>query len=368
MDSIIRYILIGAGIFLAVSIFSRLFVFYWRAGYDERKKKREQKRIEKQKWKYAHIGQGNPLIENIIQSRFIIFWGQKGSGKTILANLTARYLFERQETFNKKHKRYNKVMFPDYVADYKKIIDSGKLPVYTNRDLIFTYEDKKRKLISEDFTPYLTLKKKAIYHPIFMVDEFGSNFPKEMYYEYQANPDPTVAEMKELFKKDRHYLNGWILGTEQDGENIFIGFRQNGYARVKALGTVVSLDKKGKFVRGFKNFWSAILPAFLTLNMYKIRKKELFTKDKILSFFKALLPAYFFFPKDYYTKKQELSNKINYKYQRYLVHLEFNGAEYIIRFTNDDIFQYNTHAYKHEYDEKFDKNGNRKETNFGGRE
>lgn len=359
MDNILRYILIGAGILFAVSIASKIIVFYWRAGYEDRKKKREQKRIEKQKWKYAHMGQGNPLIENIIKDRFIILEGNKGAGKTLVTNVIAHYLFERQEVFNKKHRRYNKVMNPEYVSDYKKIIDSGKLPIYSN--LEFVEEDKKRTLKSQDLIPYLTLRKKAIYHPIFVIDEFSSLFPKEMYYENQANPSPIVAEMKELFKKDRHYLNGWILGTEQDGEDMFKGFRQNGYARVRALRTVVSLEKKGKFVRGFKQFWNMILPAFLTLNMRKIRKQELFLKNKITSFFKSLLPAYFFFPKAYYIKKQELSNKINYKYQRYLVHLEFNGAEYIIRFTNDDIFQYDTHAYKHEYDEKFDKNGNRKQ-------
>lgn len=366
MDNIIRYILIGAGIFLAVSIFSRLFVFYWRAGYDERKKKREQKRIEKQKWKYAHIQNGNPLLENITTTRFIIIEGDKGSGKTLIMNLVSHYLYDKQADFNKKHKRYNRVMNSDYAKEYNNLKEQNKLPIYSN--LEFVEKDKKGIKKSQDLIPYLTLRKKAIYHPIFIIDEFSSLFPKEMYYENQANPDPVVAEMKELFKKDRHYLNGWILGTEQDGEDMFKGFRQNGYARVKSLRTIVSLDKKGKFVRGFKNFWNAILPAFLTLNMFKIRKKELFIKDKILSFFKALLPAYIFYPREYYLKKQELSNKINDKYQRYLVHLIFNGVEYYVRFTNDDIFQYDTHAYKHEYDEKFDKNGNRKETNFGGQE
>ena len=45
---------------------------------------------------------------------------------------------------------------------------------------------------------------------------------------------------------------------------------------------------------------------------------------------------------------------------RFQTLLEYDGQQYYLRYTNDDIFAYDTRAYKHEYDDKFDKDGNRK--------
>lgn len=342
-----------------MSILLALILAHWyKASYEERRKKREEKRIEKQKWKYANITNGNPLLEKIISSRFIIFNGELGKGKSILMNLTGHYLYEKQEQYNHKHRRYIRVMYPDYVAEYKQITEQNKLPIYSNLD--FVLKNKESTLKSQDLIPFITLQRKAIHRAVFCIDEVSSLFPKEMYYENQANPDPMVDEMKELFKKGRHFTDGWFLGTEQDGQDIFIGFRKNGYALVTALGTIVSLSKKGKAKKRWKNFWNAILPACFTLNIKKLFQKQLFLKDKILTVFRVMLPAYFFFAKDYYTKKQKLAEQINFKYQQYQTHLTFDGFEYYIRYTNDDIFQYDTRAYKNEYIQKFDKSGNRK--------
>ena len=189
---------------------------------------------------------------------------------------------------------------------------------------------------------------------------YNAEVAKEMYQEQQANPDPLVEEMKELFKKFRHYTDGWILATEQDGEDIYKGFRKNGYALITAKQTVVKLSFRGKVLRFLSNLRQFILPAYLTCNVKELMSEQLFVGDKFKTFLKSLLPAYYLLPRQYYITKQKISNKAKEKYQEFLTLLEFEGQDYYLRYTNADIFAYDTRAYKNEYSVKFDKTGNRK--------
>lgn len=357
MDKILWYILVGLGLFFGLKIFVKAFGFYWAKGYEKRQQKREKRKLEKLKWKYANVNKNNPLLERIAQNRFVIFKGDLGKGKSILMNVTAHYLWQKFEEQNHKQRRYNKVMRSDYVAECNNLKDNNMLPIYSNLD--FVYKDKKEELKSQELLPYLTLHKRAIQGGIFTIDEFSSLFPKEMYQEQQAMKNPIVDEMKEFFKKERHYINGYILGTEQDGEDMYIGFRKNGYALVTALGTTASISKKGKFLRWLKNVGNMLLPAFFTTNWLRLFKQELFVSSKLALCCKLLVPSYFFLPVEYYNRKQAIHNKIKAKYMRYQTLLEFDGAQYYIRYTNADKFDYDTRAYKGEYIAKFDANGNR---------
>ena len=329
---------------------------YWKSSYDTRKREREQKKLEKQKWKYAKVNKNNFILEKITQTRFIVFKGSWGKGKSILMNLVAHHLWEKEQNNIYSQIRYNRIMRADYLREYETLTQNGLLPIYSNLDLI-EYE-KKQDYRSQELEPYIKLSKKAIQKAIFCIDEFSSLFPKEMHYE--SYNDPEVNEMKEFFKKNRHYTNGWILGTEQDGEDIYKGFRKNGYAIVTALGTVASLPTKAKCLRKIKNFFNIVLPAFCLVNSKQLMQRELFIKDKFILFLKLFFPSYFFLPKCYYQNKQNIHNKIKSKFMRFQTLLEFDGQQYYLRYTNDDIFQYDTRAYKHEYDSKFDENGNRK--------
>ena len=358
LDIILWYILAGLCVYFVLHWLAKIFGFYWRAGYNKRQEKRKQKRIEKQKWKFVNVNIKNPLLKQITKARFIVLKGIWGAGKSILMNVIAHFLFTNIERHNKKNKRYQKSMNPDYFKQYLDLQKQGKLPVYSNLD--FVYSDKKGKLKKQDIVPFITLQKKAIYKAIFAIDEISSLFPKEMYQEQQANPDPIVEEMKELFKKFRHYTDGWILATEQDGEDIYKGFRKNGYALVTAKQTIVKINLKGKIVRFLSNLRQFILPAYMTTNVRELMAEQLFVGDKFKTFLKSLFPAYYLLPRQYYITKQQISNKAKQKYQEFLTLLEFEGQDYYLRYTNADIFAYDTRAYKNEYSAKFDKTGNRK--------
>lgn len=353
-----QYILVGIGTFFAIKIFVKIFGFYWSKGYEQRQEKRKQKKFEKQKWKYVNVNRKNPLLKRITKARFIVLKGIWGAGKSILMNVIAHFLYTTIEYHNKKNRRYLKAMNPDYIKQYYDLKRQGLLPIYSNLDFLSNYE--RQKLQKQDIVPYITLQRKAIYKAIFAIDEISSIFPKEMYQEQQANPDPLVEEMKELFKKFRHYTDGWILATEQDGEDIYKGFRKNGYALVTAKQTIVKMSLKGKIVRFLSNLKQFILPAYMTTNVRELMSEQLFVGDKIKTFLKSLLPAYYLLPRQYYITKQKISNKTKQKYQEFLTLLEFEGQDYYLRYTNADIFAYDTRAYKNEYSAKFDKTGNRK--------
>ena len=358
MDKIIVYILIALALLFVVQAIIKIIGFYWRVGYEHRREKRERKKQEKLKWQYAQVGSNNWLLDKITQSRFIIFRGGWGKGKSILMNLVAHYLWAKERANIFDNIRYNKVMRADYINDYILLMQNNKLPIYSNLDFIQISQDT--TYCSQALDPYIQLKKKAIQKAIFCIDEFSSLFPKEMYYDNLANNNPKIVEMEEFFKKNRHYTNGWILGTEQDGEDMYKGFRKNGYALVTALGTSTYLPRKAKVSRSCKNLFNIIAPAYFTTDYKQLFAEQLFWKDKFSLFFKLMLPSYCCLPKCYYQRKQDISNEIKAQYLQFVTLLDFEGKQYYLRFTNNDIFSYNTRAYKHEYDDKFDENGNRK--------
>lgn len=352
----LMYILIGIVFYFALKIIFSIIAFYWKAGYEARKKKREERKKERLKWKYAKVNINNPLLKRIATNRFIICMGSLGTGKSITMNLITRFLIALRQKEYEKNKRYNRIMKAEYFTSEQELQEQELLPVYSNLD----FKDRETNFKSQELLKYITLSKKAVQKCVFAIDEISSLFGKDLYYDTETRNSATIAEMKELFKKGRHYLDCHFIGTEQDGEDIYIGFRKNGYALITCLGTLVKISKKGKFVRKIKNICNAILPAYLTINHKRVMRQQLFTSDKVKTVFKMLLPSYFLLPREYYTRKQLISNGIKEKYQRYQTRFQFNNAEYYIRYTNQDIYAYNTRAFQFEYDRLFTNNGERK--------
>lgn len=355
-NTIVQYILIGVLAYYLLHWTTKIISFYWTAGYDARKKKREERKKEKLKWKYAKVTLDNPLLKQIATNRFIICMGSLGKGKSITMNLITHYLVALREHENTKNKRYNKIMKKEYYEQEQQLKESKLLPVYSNLD----FKDKESGFVKQELMPYITLNKKAVQKCVFAIDEVSSLFGKDIYYDTELRNSAVVGDMEELFKKGRHYLDCHFIGTEQDGADIYIGFRKNGYALITCLGTIVRISKKGKVIRKIKNVFNQIMPAICTVNITRVLRQQLFKADKIKTIFKMLLPSYFLLAKEYYTRKQEINNKIKEKYQTYQTRLQYDTGEYYIRYTNEDIYAYNTRAFKHEYDNIFTNSGERK--------
>lgn len=355
MDIILQYILIGLIGYLFVSLFSRSFSFYWKAGYDKRQKKREERKKEKLKWKYCEVRLDNPILNQMMNDRTLIFMGPKGKGKSIMMNLVARFLWQKRLHNNKRNRRYLKFMKPNYVEVEKQLEKNKQLPIYSNLDFV-DYETGFHK---QELEPYFEMRKKAVEGAIYCIDEVSSKYGKDLYWDEEECDSDTKKDIKENSKKGRHFTNSWILGTEQDGDNIFKGIRENGYALVNCLQTVVRLKKTGKILRRFRNFLNFILPALFTVNLREVFTEQLFASGEIKTLSKLIFPSYFAFPVQYYTRKQKINNAIERKYQLFEVRFTYGSGEYWIRFKHSDIFDYDTRAYKKDYDAMFDEHGNR---------
>lgn len=356
LDKILMYILIGLVGFFVVSLFSKLFAFYWKAGYDTRKKQREEKRAEKLKWKYCTVNMDNPLLNEMMSDRTIVFMGEKGKGKSLMMNFFAHFLWQKRLLSNKKNKRYNHYMKPKYIMSEQKLAEDNLLPIYSNLEFI-DYETGAKK---QELQPYFEMQKRAVEGAIFCIDEISSTYGKELYNTNDDDTNQAKRDIKENSKKNRHYTNGWILGTEQDGQDIFIGIRENGYALVHCLQTVVKIKQSGKFLRKLGNIFNAIFPAFCTVNVKKLLSEQLFLSGKIKILFKLLLPSFVSLPVEYYTNKQKINDYIKRKSHMFAVRFTYKSSEWWIRFTENDIFEYDTRAYKKDYEKLFDEYGNRK--------
>lgn len=348
-------ILIGILFYYAIKIAISIFSFYFKAGYEARKKKREERKRERLKWRYASVNLDNPLLNKITSTRFIVCMGSLGKGKSITMNLLVHYLIERRKEEDKRNKRYIRYMKPKYNESERMLEESKLLPVYSNLE----FKDRENDFKSQELMPYITLHKKGVQKCVFAIDEISSLFGKDIYYDRELATSDLVKGMEELFKKGRHYLDCHFIGTEQDGEDIYKGFRQNGYALVNCLGTVVKISRRGKAVRKIKNLFNIILPAIFTVNIQRLMTKQLFKEDKVKAILKLLLPAYFLLPVEFYTNKQKINDKIKEKYQQYQTRLQYEASEYYIRYTNKDIYAYNTRAFKYEYDNIFNAKGER---------
>lgn len=332
---------------------------HYKTNLAERQKKKELKKQEKLKWKHAKVTLNNFLLNSITQHHEIILSGEPGTGKSIMMNLITKFIVSKTEDEFYRLRRYYRIMQPEYFKERLWLMRQQLLPVYSE----LAFRDYKTKARNQEFWQYFLMHKKAIYKGVFCKDEFGEDFGKDFFFQ-KGEVLPAVQEIEKLFRKIRHYMNGWIIGTEQDKDNIYIGFRRIGYAKVTTLRTLVQLSPFGKIKRKILNFFNLIMPAFLTIN-YKRTYAKIFKRDIVFTFFKSLLPSYILLPKEYYTQKKAIDSKVKLKHQRFTTRFQYENAEYFMRYTLKDIYDYDTRAYKDEYASMFDKHGNRKGVSNG---
>ena len=351
MDKILIYILIGLVGYFLVGFLIKIFTIIAKNYFDNYQKVKDQKRKEKLKWRYCHVDLDNYLLNRMMQDRTIVFMGAKGCGKSLFMNLFAHFLVEKRIEQDKKNKRYNKYKNQERLEENKFLEENNLLPVYSNLE----FADYETGAKSQELEPYFEMHIKAVQGAIFCIDEVSSTYGKDN-GDNEPLDDDTKKAVKENSKKNRHFTNGWILGTEQDGDDIWKGIRENGYALVHCLQTIVHISKFGKFLRSTANFLNIILPAIFTVNLKEVFRKQLFLNGKVKTFFKLLLPSYFTLPYEFYTQKERINEFIKYKFQRFSIRFTYDSSEFYITFTHDDIFEYDTRIYKKDYDAMFDEN------------
>ena len=357
MDNVLRYILIGIGIYALATVSIKIISFYWKAGYDERKKNREARKAEKLKWKYCHVTLDNPLLLGMMKtSHFYVIEGIPGSGKSLFQSMLVKFFVDVRNNKLYKNRRMYKYIKPDILDGENLLNDRNKLPVYSELKLTDTLNG----YTNEELYPYLFQRKKAVEQCVFVVDEIGEIFGKKLFYELPQD-DPIVRTIEETFRYIRQNLEGYIVATEQNGDNIFLNMRRTGPTKIRAIKTVISLSAWGKFKLRLFNTLNLLLPGWFTADISRVKYSTLFTKDRIVNAIKLLLPTYWAMPKEYYLQKNAIKKAIEEKHQRFLIQFQYNGAEYYIVFSNQDRYKYKTRAHKDKYDKQFDENGERKD-------
>ena len=356
------YIIIAIVFYFLLLWATKILAFHYRQNYEKHKKRKEAKKAEKIKWKYARVTMDNPLLNSIVNSgHFIVFGGVPGAGKTIMANLLTKFVLDKREDDLHKKSRYYRYTNPKILKEEQSLIEDNRLATYSNLEI----KDEEKRT-NKELMPYLLMQRKAVQKCVFLIDEIGQYMGKDLYFE-SGKGNPLIENLEKIFRFIRHYLNGYIIATEQDIDNIYIGIRRIGYTKIfLPEKTKVMLSPFGKKMLKIKNFLNFILPGILTINYRRVFNNILYKSDKIKTILKLLLPTYFMLPKEYYARRKDIFVRNNTKHLRFITKFIFENAEYYIRYTNADIYSYNTRAHQDEYEKAFNKDGTAKEMYIDG--
>ena len=385
MDEIMNSLTIKQWMWLSIGVVVFLWLFFsivsevvrsWRHAADikreirikekleAKKKKKEDAKEAKIKQKIKHVGLDNYFLNLLTKNRTIIFKGFLGAGKTMAMNLVSHWLYSKILYNDRKNKRFNEIMNPGRLEVVAELNKKNVLPVYSNNP----FKDRDSGKVSQDVMPILYQDIKSCEGSIKCLDEMAKNLPKSLYQENLKNPDPKLKELKDYGEHHRQYDNGWLLGTDQSGQDIWIGLRNSGYALVDVKNTDVTIAKKGKKIIRKANIKNTLGLGWFTGRPFEYIDSQLFLIDKIKAAFKLLLPTYYSNAVRYYKNRIETYEKVKAQYQRYEIDLVYQGRNYTLEFGNESIFVYDTRAYQVDYDTKFDKNGIRKNEKLDSKE
>lgn len=328
----------------------------YKTNYERRLKEKEEAEREAEIEANATVQPGNPFLDYLAQRYNVVFYGGLGCGKTMAMNLFAKYLYNRQEQIDYKNRRLYKYTKPQLLKEKEQLIEEGKLNIYSNIEL----EDISTGLTNRELMPYLTQQKCATENAIYAMDEIGEKFGKEQSnLQRGKNKTYEYAMAEKSVRFARQDLNIHFICTEQSQDNIWKPIRDKGFVAVHCLGVSHWLTGKGKKIKTLKNLILKIMPGIFTLNVQELLAIEFGTLNKIKSFLKMLLPAYFLQPKAYYIKKMKIDKQINYDYTKFKINYEFNGDYGYLLFDNYDLLKYNTRGHQEKYKIQFDENGDR---------
>lgn len=353
--------IVGGGIvfFCIAYILSLKYVHRWKKNYDKKQEQKEREAEEKRRWENCRVTPDNPFLCEITKKRLIMIDGAAGNGKTTAMDMLLHWLNTKRLISLQNNARYYSYMHTEFLEKVKERLDNNLIPfVASNFDIV-----DKDGLRNDDIMPYLVQDYRAIEGMVLGLDETASELGKNLYHEGQKDEKlkEMLAKIKKFGEYIRHYINGYLIVSDQAGSDLYVGLRQMSFAEVHALQTVVRVLPRGKFLRKIKQNTLKYLPAFWT-SLRTCVTMQLTRKQRVLTVLKSLfVPLYWLLPREYYKRAIKINKDIKEKYTEFRMLLSYNGWYQWLIFGNESLFKFESRYKKKEYEEQFDKNGKRKD-------
>jgi len=363
MNELIYTIIIAVAFFLVVlfifslisNLVKHIVIVKWDESHAKRKAKKELAEKRKQSEKYCSVKQGNKILDIIVNCYNIIIWGPLGAGKTLVADLIAKYLCDKYNIEDKKNRRYNKYMRPDYMNALHRLKQNHELRVSSNIPLTDNLGNH-----AGDLWLYITQQKQQVERAVELWDEIGTFAGKDLYYDQDTKNTWEVKKIDEHFRYKRQDCEVVTIGTEQSRDNIFKPIRDKGFLEIQAIKTYTYITKLGNINKKFLSFFNLVLPGWFTTNLKSVFQKCYDKKDIIKLFFRLFLPKFFLLPREFYLRETKISINIKKKFLQFKAIISLAGFEYMFKFGQKDIFNYNTTGHRENYQKQFDEEGNNK--------
>jgi len=316
------------------------------------------KKVEKEKYKWKRPKLDNPILLSLWQFYMIMFQGGLGSGKSFSSFFLARWFLKKRELDDKKFYRYNKYMNPNYIAENERMEKNNLLPLFC--DIEAGYIKNGELQNSQELESRLRAYKKFPQKSVAILEEIGLKNGKEIYNQKQNQKQNQVLDTKkQIFRFARQDTETHFIANEQDGNNLFIGFRRTGFKIITCKGCWHKLHPFGKFLKFIFNFIRKTLPAYFTINVKKELQQTLVFVDRIKLLFALFLPSYYSTPLTYYIQQTNFSNLVAHLFTTHYVKWESDKKEFVFALKDSDLFKYDTHQHRSEYEKLFDKKGDR---------
>jgi hypothetical protein len=318
----------------------------------------DQARQEEKKYDNSIVCVENKFLNYLKEhSRIFVFSGEPGNGKTESMKMFSKWLLDVKEHYDIKNRTYNKFMRPEYIREKQKLIDEELLNVYDNMGVILD------GLKSQpDVMDVLRQYRKAAEDAVLMLDEAGHDLPKEVYFQIIKLKNKDLAEefakIVEFIRFIRHYINGYLLMSEQDEDHIYIGVRRTGYKKITCLGMSHYLSKKGLRVKARKKFFNAFTPAFLH-HPIRAQFQLLGIKRRIIQALISIIIIIpnFFNKRIYFEGRDAINIKCKERYELHKALWLVDSNEHYLIWNNQQTFRSESRLRRGEYQKHFTAGG-----------
>jgi hypothetical protein len=292
------------------------------------------------------------LTNRVTSTLIVVIWGIAGSGKSITTMAIAKQRLVNYYKYAKKKIEEWSYTNPQKVQEYLQLKQNGEIPIVSNHEV--EYKGSK----SLDLDTVLLRQRKAPYLATHIGEEFGEIFGKARYH--NRTPEERVQDALRAIsiRYGRHEHSGVYLFNEQDKNNIATEFARYGYTAVFCFKKpIFKTFFIWKILKEISLAINLILPGYLYGANFDSYNQELFQKERILWWFKSLLPACISRKDLYFKRKNKIKAIFKFLFERITIFPEHEGQKFKTKYNHWNMFAFVSTYHQKDYLKLFDENG-----------